>query len=196
MATVDEVFAMSAGEKPHIVINSDRSITVPNELINIAVQYDHDIESLIFDCPRYWNGHDLSTMKIVINYKRPDGSEGTHECTDVKVDDGDNNTIHFVWTIRYSATYQSGTITFIVCAQDIKSGSTVERIWHSQLCDRCRVLPGMKCTNADDDDHVFIPDNFEGIPAYSDDDIGKFLRINSNGELEWQTVMDAEGVSV
>ena len=41
--------------KPHIVINSDRTITVPNSLKRIAVQYDHNIETITFDCPRYWD---------------------------------------------------------------------------------------------------------------------------------------------
>ena len=39
--------------EPHIVIGEDRFITVPSELKRIAVQYDHNIETVTFDCPRY-----------------------------------------------------------------------------------------------------------------------------------------------
>lgn len=31
--------------EPHIVVGSDRMITVPDELKNIAVQYDHNVET-------------------------------------------------------------------------------------------------------------------------------------------------------
>ena len=51
----------------HIVIDTNRFITVPEELRRIAVQHDHNIETVIFDCPRYWDGHDLSKMKIYVN---------------------------------------------------------------------------------------------------------------------------------
>ena len=50
---------MSISE-PHIVIDSHRAITVPEQLKRIAVQFDHNFETVTFDCPRYWDGHDLS----------------------------------------------------------------------------------------------------------------------------------------
>ena len=52
----------------HIIIGRDRYITVPEGLKRIAVQYDHNVETVTFDCPRYWDEHDLSTMNIYINY--------------------------------------------------------------------------------------------------------------------------------
>ena len=52
MATAKELFSASGIDEQHIIINSDRSITVPTELKNIAVQNDHNIETVMFDCPR------------------------------------------------------------------------------------------------------------------------------------------------
>ena len=49
-------------EEPHIVIGYDRVVTVPDQLKRLAVQYDHDIETVTFDCPRYWGKHDMSQM--------------------------------------------------------------------------------------------------------------------------------------
>ena len=55
----------------HIVIGNDRYITVPDELKRLAVQYDHNIETVTFDCPRYWDGLDMSAMAVYINYMLP-----------------------------------------------------------------------------------------------------------------------------
>ena len=53
----------------HIKIGLDRHITVPESLKRIAVQYDHNVETVTFDCPRYWDGHDMSKMTVYINYR-------------------------------------------------------------------------------------------------------------------------------
>lgn len=53
-------FAGTSPNERHIVIGKDRFITVPEELKKIAVQGDNNIETVTFDCPRYWDEHDLS----------------------------------------------------------------------------------------------------------------------------------------
>lgn len=72
----DNVMALTAesSTEPHIVIGSDRHIAVPSQLKRIAVQFDHNFETVTFDCPRYWDGHDLSAMDIYIICKVPDGA--------------------------------------------------------------------------------------------------------------------------
>ena len=39
--------------EPHIVIDDDRYIAVPKKLRRLAVQHDHNVETVTFDCPRY-----------------------------------------------------------------------------------------------------------------------------------------------
>ena len=63
-----DMYSTDVLTEEHIVIGSDRSITVPESLKRIAVQFDNDVETVTFDCPRYWDNLDLSTMKIYINY--------------------------------------------------------------------------------------------------------------------------------
>lgn len=53
-------YGVNPVDEPHIVIESDKTITVPDDLRHIAVQGEHNIETVTFDCPRYWDGHDLS----------------------------------------------------------------------------------------------------------------------------------------
>ena len=155
MATAAELFASLNAEEPHIIINSDRSVTIPEELKNIAVQYDHNIETVTFDCQRYWDGNDLSEMIVNINFVRPDKYEDTYICKNVTVDSNDPNIMHFDWTISRSVTEVSGTLTFIVCVRKSYIDGETSQVWHSQKCDACTILPGLKC------DKVAIPSDPE-----------------------------------
>ena len=66
--------------REHIVINSDRSVIVPDSLKKIGFQYDHNVNTLTFDCPRYADDAqsiDMSKMQIFINWMLPDKSIGS-----------------------------------------------------------------------------------------------------------------------
>lgn len=155
MATAAELFASLNTEEPHIIINSDRSVTIPEELKNIAVQYDHNVETVTFDCPRYWDGNDLSEMIVNINFVRPDKYEDTYVCKNVTIDSNDPNIMHFDWTISRNVTEVSGALTFIVCVRKSYIDGETSQVWHSQKCDACTILPGLKC------DKVAIPSDPE-----------------------------------
>ena len=103
-------------QEPHIVIHPDRSVTVPEELKNLAVQYDHNIATVIFDCPRYWDGNDMSKMGIRINYEREDGYGDCYVCTDVTADEEDPKLMHFSWVISRNVSDMPGILHFAVCA--------------------------------------------------------------------------------
>lgn len=148
MATANDIFNSIETEEPHIVINNDRSITVPDVLKNVAVQYDHDIETVTFDCPRYWDGNDLSGMKIMINFIKPLGDQGTYVCKPATIDQSNDKIIHFDWTISSEVTSQPGDIKFIVCMQKDATGQTTSLIWHSQICSLMTILPGIECDSS------------------------------------------------
>ena len=136
--------------EPHIVINSDRTITVPNSLKRIAVQYDHNIETVTFDCPRYWDELDMSTMRVYINYRRPDGELGSYIVDSIAVDNADSSIMHFDWTISKSVTQAKGTLTFLICVKkvDVNSGEEVNH-WNSELSTDMYISEGLEY-----DDHV------------------------------------------
>lgn len=129
----------------NIVIGMDRFITVPDSLKKIAVQYDHDIETVTFDCPRYWDEHDLSQMRIYVNYMRADAVLGSHVCSNVLVDAADDSIMHFDWTISGHVTYVSGTITFLICVKNVDADGNEENIWHTEINSDMYVSTGMKC---------------------------------------------------
>ena len=139
-------YGINPSEEPHIVIESDKTITVPDELRHIAVQGEHNVETVIFDCPRYWDAHDLSQMQMRIVYQRSDGHREPHLVENLRVDEVDENTIHFDWTISGNVTAVKGNISFMVCAKLSDSEGNREREWHTRLNQDLVVDEGMECS--------------------------------------------------
>ena len=139
------MYSTAVGEEGHIIIGSDRTVTVPDELKKIAVQYDHNVETVTFDCPRYSDGVDMSEMTIYVNYMRPDGYKDAYPCNNIVVDETDPETMHFDWTITRNVTQVSGNLRFLVCVKktDIE-GNNVNH-WNSDLCSDVRVGEGLEC---------------------------------------------------
>lgn len=130
--------------EPHIVIGNDRSITVPTELQKIAVQFDHNIETVTFDCPRYWDENDMSTMAIYINYRRSDGVLGSYLATNPIVDSNNPDIMHFDWTISQNVTEVKGNISFLVCIRKTDTEGNVSNHWNSELCNELYVSEGLE----------------------------------------------------
>lgn len=128
-----------------IVIGEDRSIFIPDELKRIAVQHDHNIETITFDCPRYWDGHDMSTMQIYINYMRADKVPGSYVVESASVDEYDNTIMHFDWTITRNVTSVHGQIAFLVCINKTDSKGNETSHWNSELSRGMYVSEGLEC---------------------------------------------------
>lgn len=139
------VYPTSADEDEHIVINADRSVTVPESLREIAVQFDHNVERVTFDCPRYWDDVDLSQMHIFINYMLSDGYMNRIKVENVVVDETDESMMHFDWVISGNVTRVNGMVTFIVCAKDSDIEGNVKLHWNSKLCNDVFVSEGLDC---------------------------------------------------
>lgn len=139
-------YSMNPEDEPHIVVNSDRTITVPDSLKCIGVYRDHNIETVTFDCPRYWDGHDLSEMNIYINSRCATKGVGrtpnSYLVNDVSIDESDSNTIHFTWTISEYVTSVEEKIDFIVCAVDTDADGVEIRRWHSHVCQDMYICEG------------------------------------------------------
>lgn len=145
---------VNSSEEPHIVVGADRYITVPDELKRLAVQYDHDIETVTFDCPRYWDEHDMSQMGVYINYELSDGTAGIYKAKNVRVDEADSAIMHFEWTINSEVTLVVGNITFLVCVKNVDDYGVEKNHWNTERCTECYVSEGME-----HDVFIFDPDN-------------------------------------
>ena len=128
----------------HIVVGGDRYITVPEGVKKIGVQYDHNVSTVTFDCPRYWDGHDMSKMKVYINYMRPDGEMGSHLCENVTVDSANNDIMHFDWLISGHVTELEGNITFLVCVKNVNLDGEEQNHWNSEVSADLIVSQGLR----------------------------------------------------
>lgn len=140
----------------HIVVGADRLITVPDSLKKLAVQYDHGVETVTFDCPRYWDNHDLTAFTIYINGKRSDGAPFQCRCSKATVDENDSAIMHFDWLITNDVTSARGFLSFLVCIQeelidingrpvvDDNDNQLIGTHWNSELCNDCYISNGLE----------------------------------------------------
>lgn len=180
--TEEEIAAYTANpEERHIIVDETRKITVPDELKRIAVQYDHNIETVTFDCIRYWDGHDMSTMHVYINYMLANKALGCYMSEDVTVDPDDENLIHFTWTISRNVTQAIGPITFLVCIKRVDEDGNEVNHWNSELNKEMFVNQGLECGEPISEDY---PDIIEQI----------LLKLESQDKYPaWRRWTDASG---
>lgn len=151
MATADELLRddiIQPDPEGHIVIAGDRRIFIPDNLKRLGVQYDHNIETVIFDCPRYWDNHDMSEMVVYIIYTRSDGHTGRYPARNITAD---GDIMHFEWTISRDVTGVSGELSFLVSTEQTADGGIEEHRWSSELTHDAYISPGM---NAGDEDFI------------------------------------------
>ena len=134
--------AGAGAAEEHIIIGRDRCIIVPDVLKKIGVQFDHNVETVTFDCPRYWDDNDMSKMKIYVNYMRSDGHVGMHLCNNVVVED---DIMHFDWTISGDVTSVEGYFSFLVCIKKTDGEGAEENHWNSELNSDMYISKGLKC---------------------------------------------------
>lgn len=133
-------------QEEHIKVGQDRVITVPNALKNIAVKGDKDIETVTFDCVRYWDGHDLSTFAIYINYILPNGDEGTYIPESItRYED----VFSFDWEIGSEITYVPGKLTFWIVTKLTDDSGVLIKQWSS--------FQNSDCTIAQGGDKTYVP---------------------------------------
>ena len=189
---------VNESEEPHIVIGYDRVVTVPDQLKRLAVQHDHDVETVTFDCPRYWDEHDMSQMSVYINYLRSDTYQAAYKVPTVTVDANNSSIMHFDWTISRNVSSVTGKIVFLVCVKKTDADGNESNHWNSELCKDCYVSEGLE-PNAEELKEAY-PDiieqwhqelldradagDFNGVtftPSISDDGV---LSWTNNGGLE------------
>lgn len=139
----DDIATYSADTtaEPHMVIGEDRRIIVPEQLKLLGVQYDHDMETVVIDCPRYWDEHDMSTMAVYINYRRSDGYTDSYPVTKNNIL---SDIMELSWTISRNVTEVKGNLSFLVCVKNVDAEGVESNHWNSELCQDCYISEGME----------------------------------------------------
>ena len=150
------VYTANPLTEEHIIIGEDRIITVPEPLRRIAVQYDHNVETVTFDCPRFWDNHDLMLTYIYINYIKPDKTKFAYLAKNVRIDEIDSNIIHFDWVIGRELTNLNGPITFLVCGIKTDEKGYRKLQWNSEINTQMSISNGLECTDVLTDEYPDI----------------------------------------
>ena len=133
--------------REHIIINNDRTVTVPTSVTKIGNRFEHNVNRVTFDCPRYADDEqtiDLSAMKIYINYIRPDKKPLSSLAENVTVDEADPTIIHFDFRITRTVTMVDGVLDCLVCIKITNSEGVEEYHWNSDIFSKLSVGKGME----------------------------------------------------
>ena len=205
MSQADELLANSANNsgislqlanatnEPHISIDNDRVVSVPKELRRIAVQFDHNVETVTFDCPRYWDGLDMSELSVYINYMRKDREVGSYKATDVTVDNINSNIMHFNWTISRNVSLIKGELKFLVCIRKSDANGDEENHWNSELNSEMYISEGLEADETMFEPYPDIISQWEGEVQRVKDIL---LEARDNGDFDGATFtpsVDADG---
>lgn len=174
--------------EPHIVVDNDRFISVPKELQRIAVQYDHDVETVTFDCPRYWDGLDMSDLSIYINYMRKDRVVGVYKATDISVDTANDKIMHFNWKISRNVTEVVGSLKFLICIKKGDADGNEVNHWNSELNAEMYISEGLEAGEG-------FFDAYPDIITQWEDEVQRvkdiLLEARDSGELDGATFTPA-----
>lgn len=134
-------------EEEHIVVNSNREITVPNNLKVIAVKGDKDVETVTIDCVRFWDGNDLSTFAVYINYTLPNGKNGTYIPKKLIVKE---NVFSFDLVIGRHISSYVGRFTFWIVTKLTDDDGNLLQQWSSFQNHDCSIEQG--------GDKIYVPE--------------------------------------
>ena len=145
--------------KEHIIINKDRTVVVPDSVRKIGIQYDHKVNTLTFDCPRYADDNqsiDMSRMAIYINFSRNDKTKGSIAATNIFVDPDNPEIMHFDVVITRSVTLVNGPIICLVCAKSTDAEGVEVNHWNSELFNKLSVGEGLEAEELTEEEIDYI----------------------------------------
>ena len=117
MATLDELLYKlptihTLNDPITFEIDEDlRTIHTPSRGNIIGVQGDNNVNHINFKMPRYYNGIDLSTFTIKINYKNALGTINSYFVDNLIFG---TDTMTFSWLVSKEVTLLTGTVEFVV----------------------------------------------------------------------------------
>ena len=104
-------------DEPRFIIDLDtRKIILPDEFKFLAVENDHNAETIYFEIDRYYDKQDLSQKTCIVQYKNTSDAkaiEGFYPVTKLDIDTVPGK-ILFGWTIENKVTVLPGSVDFSI----------------------------------------------------------------------------------
>ena len=109
--------------KHYFSVNTAEKVVVKQSEWKITVaQYEQDATCLVFDMPRYIDGHDMLACNAKeVHYTTQNGGLGVYEIVDAALKKGSDKIITFSWYLSGIATENVGPISFVVRFAEIKN---------------------------------------------------------------------------
>ena len=123
-----------------------RTVTIPDGFV-LGVFNDKNVQIVPFAMPRYYNGIDMSTFAIQVNYVNSAGDGDIYLVFDQDVQE---DLILFNWVVDRTAFATSGKTGFVVCMKEDDEYGYVAREFNTTLA-YAPVLEGLEIENPIDE---------------------------------------------
>lgn len=131
----------------HIIIDAKKDVMVPETLRESITQWDHEIQEIIIDCPRYWYYEkDIYGLQFYVNYLTSKNAKGKKTLsTPCTVTLGDTeDMLQITWPIRRSLSQYDGPFAFLLCAKGVDENGNETPHWNSHLCKDMTIMEGLE----------------------------------------------------
>lgn len=136
-------------EKYILIIDKNlRSISIPSEVKHIGVESDDAVNHIRFRMPQMYDGYDLSTFLINVNYENANG-EGDRYIVEDAITNG--GYIYFSWLVGRNACKYKGNVKFSICLKKMNDGVVIQE--YNTMPVVLSVLEGLETTDAADEEY-------------------------------------------
>lgn len=123
----------------HFTINAiTRAIKNDSPRKSALIQHDHNSERFTFRCPRFIEGHDMSTCnKVEVHYLNIEATtkkqnSGLYEVSDLQICADDDQFVMCSWVVSQNATALVGSLNFLVRFCCVSDG-VIEYAWNTAI---------------------------------------------------------------
>ena len=134
--------------KHYFSVNTAEKVVVKQSEWKITVaQYEQDATCLVFDMPRYIDGHDMLACNAKeVHYTTRGGGLGVYEIVDAALKKGSDKIITFSWYLSSIATENVGPLSFVVRFAEIENSNPTNILfdWYTLSNDKdIEIIAGM-----------------------------------------------------
>lgn len=133
-------------EEPKFIINAnERTVSIPPALQTIGVEKDHKAETVYFAIDRYFDGVDLDSKAVAVQFVNASGEEYLQAISERGPMEDDPMTFVFGWPLTYDATKTAGELKFSIRFFEIVDADLAYN-WSTKVS-TVNIAPGLYITD-------------------------------------------------